>query len=91
MPYNPRNYSGEEIIRRGKEIYARDIRSKVEPEHVGEYIVIDVESGDYEFGPNELEIAHRLINRRPDGPRFMNKIGYTTLGKIGGRMHRTSE
>ena len=36
----------EETARLGEEIYERDIRRHVEPGRVGEFVAIDVDSGD---------------------------------------------
>ena len=36
-----------EIARLGKDIYERGIRSKVEADRSGEYVAIDVETGDW--------------------------------------------
>ncbi|MGH3089492.1 MAG: hypothetical protein ACRDSJ_19550 [Rubrobacteraceae bacterium] len=46
-------YTAEEIARRGREIYERDIRRKVEAEHTGEFLVIDVTTDDYELSADE--------------------------------------
>ena len=43
--------SSEEIRQRGKELYERPIRSKVETdENIGKGVSIDIETGDYEMG-----------------------------------------
>ena len=47
MPY-PR-YTPEEVAQRGEAIYERQIRARVEPEHMGQFVVIDIETGDYEL------------------------------------------
>jgi hypothetical protein len=68
-------YSKEEVVRRGEEIYERDIRAKVEAGHRGEFIVIDVDSGDYDIDVNALEATHRVAARHPDGDRCLLRIG----------------
>ena len=42
-PRRPR----KEAVRLGKEIYKRDILPQVEANHFGEYVAIDVETGDW--------------------------------------------
>jgi hypothetical protein len=42
-------YTKEEIARRGREIYERDIRPGVERDHDGRFLVVDVTSGNYEI------------------------------------------
>jgi len=73
MPQATRH--AEEIARRAEEIYERDIRPKVESEHRGKFIVIDVESGDYEIDSKAIEATHRVMARHPDGERFLIRIG----------------
>lgn len=43
----------EEIAIAGKKLYT-DIREKMEKSHMGEYAVIDVETGRYQVNPNRL-------------------------------------
>ena len=38
---------GDEIARLGREIYERDIRRQVEADHDGDYVAIDVDSGEW--------------------------------------------
>ena len=47
MPYT--NYLPEEVESRGEKIYEQQIRHKVEPEDKGKFIVIDIETGEYEI------------------------------------------
>src|SRR5205809_157007 len=47
MPH-PR-YTKEQIAERGKEIYDQQIRSHVETIHTGKYLVINIETGEYEI------------------------------------------
>lgn len=56
----------EETGRRGKEIYDRDIRSLVEPEHDGKFVAIDVDSGCWALGEEKLDAADRLEAERPE-------------------------
>jgi hypothetical protein len=73
MPYA--GYTTEEIARRGREIYARRIRRKVEPEHEGRFLVVDVTTGDYEIADDDLEASERLLKRRPDALLYGQPIG----------------
>jgi len=58
------DYTKDELVRLGEAIYERDIRARVEPEHRGKFIVIDVETGDYEFDENVV-VATRRVAARP--------------------------
>lgn len=82
----------EEIGRRGEELYRQNIRQQVETEaNIGNMVIIDVESGDYEVG-DEMGIAaaRRLQSRHADGTFYGIKIGYNVAAAIGGAMERTT-
>ena len=70
---------------RGREIYETQLRDKLEPEHFGKYLVIDIETGQYEIDEDHLTAVHRLIANKSDGKRFGMRIGYRTIGRFGGR------
>jgi len=74
----------DEVVRRGQEIYDRDLRALVEPEHRGEFIVIDLETGDYEIDAREAPAIRRAIAKNPDGPRCLLRIGFPYTHRIGG-------
>ena len=77
------HYTKEEIARLGKDIYEREIRPEVEAEHHGEYIVIDVETGEYEIDLDHFAASQRAYDKNPDGARFAMRIGYSAMGRIG--------
>jgi hypothetical protein len=83
-----RDYSPDEVIRRGEEIYRRDLRARVEAEHFGKFIVIDVNSGDYEIDADEIAATSRARIKHPDGSktRCLLRIGYPAAHHIGGSM-----
>ena len=77
-------YTDEEITRIPEEIYRRDIRPKVMPQHKGKFLTLDIESGDYEIDEDDLSGEKRLRARHPDGVFFRFRIGYTTPYALGG-------
>lgn len=64
MPYP--GHTTEEIARRGRKIYGRDIRRGVESAQRGRFLALDVRSGDYEIADDDLEASEKLLERRPD-------------------------
>jgi hypothetical protein len=76
----------EEVGRRAHEIYERDLRHLVEPDHIGKFLLLDVETGEYEIDTSELAAGHRAEAKRPGGARsrFLFRIGYPAAHKIGG-------
>ena len=79
-------YTNEEIARIANEIYRRDIRPKVMPQHKGKFLILDIESGDYEIDEDDLTAEERLRARRPEGVFFGIRIGYTAAYKLSGTM-----
>ena len=49
----------DETARLGKEIYQRNIRWQVEADHHGEYVAIDVDTGDWAIADSEIVAAGR--------------------------------
>lgn len=76
-------YSTDEIVARGQEIYEKQLKGKLEPQNVGKFLVIDIETGEYEMDEDDLTAALRAYNKNPDGARYEMKIGYATSGTIG--------
>ena len=85
----PRKYSRDEVCDRGAEIYAAQIKARVEPQENGKFIVIDIESGDYEIAADMLAASHRLRERRPDSVRFGGMVGYPAAYQLGGGLRQT--
>jgi hypothetical protein len=76
-------YSTDEIVARGKEIYEKQLKSKLEPENFGKYLVVDIETGDYEIDEDDLTAALKAYRKNPDGARYEMQIGHATSGTIG--------
>jgi hypothetical protein len=73
----------KEITNRGWEIYIKEIRPRVIDQHHGKFLVINVESGDYEVDENETQAGERLKARHPEGHLYLVRIGYRTAYSIG--------
>lgn len=82
----------EEVGQRGKQWYADAIRANVErEENIGNMVIIDVETGEYEVDPSGLDSAKRLRERHPDAKLYGIRIGYRAADAIGGAMERVSQ
>ncbi|MEK6286900.1 MAG: hypothetical protein AABO57_14265 [Acidobacteriota bacterium] len=68
-------YSKEEFARRGDEIYDRDIKPHVTHGDDGKFVVIDIETGDYEMDRDEIVAHDRLELRRPNAQVWLTKVG----------------
>ena len=75
----------DETVRLGLEIYERYIRHKVEKDHVGKIVAIDVDSGCWALGDSVGKARDRLRERRPEAVNVLReRIGYEAVGSIGG-------
>ena len=84
-------YSGEEIARRGEELYERTLRRLVETDdNIGKIISIDIETGDYEIDDDPLATGRRLQATHPHAAIYGKRIGYNAVFAIGGTLVRTA-
>jgi len=79
-------YSAEETVRRGQEIYERDIRNRVEDTEHGKYVLIDIETGQYQVGEDYHSTARSMLATKPDAALCALRVGYPAVGRIGGRV-----
>ena len=75
----------EEVVTRGKQIYNEKLRSQAERDHMGRFIVVDVFTGDFEIGADDLEASLRMLERRPDALLYGVRIGEEVAYRFGGR------
>jgi hypothetical protein len=73
----------QQVARRGKEIYEREIRAEVEPEQEGRFLVVDVKSGSYALADDELEAFDRAREETPDGLLYLVRVGHRAAHHLG--------
>lgn len=83
MPYP--HYTADEVAARGEAIYEQQIRAEVEAEHRGKFIVIDIETGEYEIDADDLAATKRALAKRPNAVLYGLRIGYPAAYRLGGR------
>ncbi len=83
------NLHGEELAKRANEIYQEKIKAVVEPDHIGEFLVIDADTGGYVFDKDDLTAAQTAYSMFPNGSRFAIRIGYKAMYHFGGTLQRT--
>ena len=88
MPHS--RYKGEEITRRGEELYEQSLRARVETEeYIGKIIAIDIETGEYEIGNDIIATGRCLLAKHPDAATWTKRIGYNSVYALGGTLFRT--
>ena len=82
----------EETARLGDEIYGRDVRAQVEADHDGEYVAIDVDSGNWAVAGSELAASDSLRAHCHDAINvWLLRVGYRAVASIGGGSLRRAE
>ena len=82
MPYV--KYTPQEVESRGEAIYAEQIRDKVEIEHRGKFLVVNIETGEYEIDEDDLVATKRLLARQSNAVVYGLRIGHPTAYRLGG-------
>ena len=72
-------YQPGEVASRGDAIYREQIKPKVGYLEKGTFVVIDIESGDYEIAPDDTTATVRLLGRRPSAVTWAVRIGYRAV------------
>ena len=74
--FNERDFGVDmdDFLARSKEVYLR-IRDELEPEHEGEIVAIDPESGDYFLGKTLGEADEKAFAKYPDKLLCFVRIG----------------
>ena len=80
---------GRQIGQRGQALYDQQIRAQVEQDHRGKFLILDVNTGDYEIDAEDLTASERLLARRPDAALFGVRIGHRAAYRLVG-MRQTS-
>lgn len=80
--YAERKREAERIGRRGKEIYDNTIRHLVEPDHNGEFLVVDVTTGGYYLAETDIEALDEAEAANPSGRFHMIRVGHRTAYRV---------
>ena len=66
----------KEVCRRGLEIYERDLKHKLEPEHNHKRITINILNGDYAIDDDPIRAWEIMKEKYPDGIFFGHRVGH---------------
>ena len=78
-------YSKEEFARRGDQIYEKSIRQHLKKSDIGKFVVIDIETGEYEIDVDEIAASDRLLARIPDAQVWLRRVGSKYARSFGPR------
>jgi hypothetical protein len=72
-----------DLGQRAKALYEGEIRDNLSPIDQGKYLVIDVETGEYEIDADEVAVSMRAYRKNPEGrERYCVRLGHETTGSF---------
>lgn len=81
MPHT--RYSSDEIAARGQARYDYEIRNTLDESARGKFLVLDIETGDFEIDADARAALKRAQVKRPDAPLYLLRIGHPTAYRLG--------
>lgn len=82
MPH-PR-FSNEEIVRRGEEIYASQLRDQFEELYQDKIVIINIENGEYEIDDDALTASKRALAKHPGAAIYGLRVGSRFMYEFSG-------
>ncbi len=73
-----------EIAARGRKLYDVHIKETVDPIHYGMFVVIGVDTGDYEVDKRHILAIKRLRKRHPGALTYGVRVGFPTAYRMVG-------
>lgn len=73
----------DETVEAGKEVYDRQIRHLVEPDHNGRFLIVDVTTGGYHLADTDVEALEKAETANPAGRFYLLRVGYRSAYRIG--------
>ncbi len=65
----------QEAIDRAKQIYRDELARKLEPDHTGEIVAIELGTNNYFIGRNEVDAAHKARSAGHEGALYFLRVG----------------
>ena len=73
----------EQILAQGKRIYAERLRDVAERDHWGEFLVVDIQTGDFEIGKRDADATLSILKRQPTALLYGVRIGDNVAYRFG--------
>ncbi|HEX5700631.1 MAG TPA: hypothetical protein VFX77_08290 [Rubrobacter sp.] len=80
------NYTTEEVVQLGREIYEREVRAQVETSHDGEFVVVDVTTGAWEVDEDDVAASERVLTKNSEAMLYFARVGRRAAYRLGHRL-----
>ena len=77
-----------DLVERGQTTYRQRLASILEPSHVGEFVAVEPDSGQYFLGDNGKRGASRRPRRYAEQSVYLTRVGRETAHTVGGHATR---
>jgi hypothetical protein len=81
-----RKYTAAEAVAKGEAIYAQRVRPLLAADSTGRFVVIDLESEDFEIADDDTTATEQIRARRPNAITYGVRVGYATPYRLGSRL-----
>jgi hypothetical protein len=79
------SYDSKEYARHGHEIYERCVKPTLQPGDDDKFVLIDIETDDFEIDENDLAASEQLLARRPNAQMWIARVGHRAAYRLGFR------
>jgi hypothetical protein len=76
-------YTTEEVARLGRALYEQQIREKAERERASKFVVVDITTGEYEVGEDDLEASDQALAKNPEAILYGIRVGEPAAYRLG--------
>lgn len=73
----------QQVSEKGQQIYNEKLKSELEPDNRGKFLVIEVESGEFFLGDTIIEALQKAKDKYPTKLFHTVRIGYEGIFKMG--------
>ena len=84
MSNQPPRRDKSEAGRLGPDVYRRVVLPRLTPADDGKYVVVDIDSGEFEIDADHLTAALRLRQRLPGVVGWVERVGRPAAFRLGG-------
>jgi len=83
MPTTQSPRTLDERARLGSEFFDRRVKPTLRPEQDGQFVAIDVGTGDFEIDADDYAAVTRLLGRNPADDIWLVRVGFPTTCRMG--------
>ena len=76
------------LVARGKAFYAKHLKTLLEPQHEGQFLAIEPDSGRYFLGPTSVAALDAARAAIPERLFYLMRVGYGAAFTIGSGVGR---